>query len=45
MNKIDQGRGDAEQDTAAVPYYTTGAFVVERGAIITPKEVLEEEKG
>ena len=44
VNQIDNGRGDNERDSAAVPYYTTGFFVVERGAIITP-EMVEEEEG
>ena len=42
INPIDNGRGDAEQDSAAVPFYLTGQFVVSRGAIITPEEVKEE---
>ena len=43
INQSDQGRGEAQSDTTAVPYYSTGHFVVERGVIITPKEIQEEE--
>ena len=43
VNAIDNGRGDAQRDSEAVPFYTTGFFIVERGAIITP-EAVEEEK-
>ena len=43
VNQTDEGRGDAQRDSTAVPYYSTGHFVVERGAIITPEEITEEE--
>ncbi|MDQ2092203.1 hypothetical protein NO357_20050 [Marimonas arenosa] len=43
VNPIDTGREGEQPDTRAVPYYTTGHFVVERGVIITPEEVKEEE--
>ena len=42
VNPIDQGRGDAQREEVAVPYYTTGHFVVERGVIITPEVIKEE---
>lgn len=42
VNPIDQGRGDAQRDSVAVPYYMTGQFVVERGVIITPETIKEE---
>ncbi len=42
INPIDNGRGDAEQDSTAVPFYLTGHFVVSRGAIITPEDVKED---
>lgn len=42
VNQIDQGRGDAQRDSVAVPYYATGYFVVERGVIITPETIKEE---
>lgn len=42
VNPIDGGRGDAQRAEASVPYYTTGTFTVERGAIITPKEITED---
>ena len=43
VNQSNQGRGDAQEDTTSVPHYSTGHFVVERGAIITPEEIKEEE--
>lgn len=43
VNPIDTGRGEDQPDTRAVPYYTTGHFVVERGVIITPEDIKEEE--
>ena len=42
VNQIDNGRGEAKQDTAAVPLYLSGQFTVSRGAIITPDEIIEE---
>lgn len=42
VNPINTGRGDNQPDTRAVPYYSTGHFVVERGVIITPEVVKEE---
>lgn len=42
VNPINTGRGDNQPDTRAVPHYSTGFFVVERGVIITPEEVKEE---
>lgn len=42
VNKIDQGREGVQRDTVAVPYYASGQFVVERGVIIVPSEVKEE---
>lgn len=43
VNSIDSGRGDAQRDTQSVPFYANGQFVVERGAIITPKAMSEDE--
>lgn len=43
VNRIDNGRGDRAQTSMAKPYYTTGFFVVERGAIITPDDIKEED--
>jgi hypothetical protein len=43
VNNIDSGRGDAQRDTESVPFYANGQFVVERGAIITPKDISEDE--
>ena len=42
VNQIDNGRGDAAKDTSAVPFQTSGSFVVSRGVIVTPKDVKEE---
>jgi len=42
VNQIDNGRGEAEKETAAVPLYLTGHFTVSRGAIITPEDIKEE---
>ncbi|MDU8912171.1 hypothetical protein [Aestuariicoccus sp. MJ-SS9] len=43
INAMDNGRGEAARDTAAKPFYVTGHFVVERGAIVKPKEIKEED--
>lgn len=43
VNPIDSGRGDAQRESEAVPFYASGQFTVERGAIITPKDIKEEE--
>ncbi|MBY5935564.1 hypothetical protein KUV51_21325 [Tateyamaria omphalii] len=42
VNQIDNGRGDAARDTAAVPFATGGAFVVSRGVIVQPEDIKEE---
>lgn len=42
VNKINDGRGDASKDTAAKPFYVSGAFVVERGVIVQLEEIAEE---
>lgn len=42
VNPIDQGRGNAQRDSVAVPFYYSGHFVVERGIIITPETLQEE---
>ncbi len=42
INATNQGRGDQQRDTTAVPYYTTGSFLVERGVIVTPEDIKEE---
>ncbi|GLT09877.1 hypothetical protein PVW51_20640 [Sulfitobacter sp. PR48] len=42
VNPIDNGRGELQTESF-VPFYRTGAFFVERGVIVTPKEVKEEE--
>ena len=43
VNPIDQGRGDAQRTSTAVPFYLKEYFVVERGVIITPKDIQENE--
>ena len=43
VNRINSGREDEGDGTMAKPFYTTGHFVVERGAIITPEDIKEEE--
>jgi hypothetical protein len=42
INQIDNGRGEAAQDSAAVAFRTSGHFVVSRGVIIQPKEIKED---
>lgn len=42
VNPIDNGRGESQSDTLAVPYYMSGAFTVSRGVIITPEDIKEE---
>jgi len=41
-NTINQGRGDAERSSTAVPYVVNGTFTVERGMIVIPEEIKEE---
>lgn len=41
-NKVENGRGDAARDERAVPFYTTGHFVVSRGVIVTPEDLKED---
>lgn len=45
VNPIDNGRGDAQRDTAAKPFYSTGSFSVSRGVIVTPEDVKEGDDG
>ena len=40
-----RGQDEEGDGTMAKPFYTTGFFVVERGAIITPEYVEEESDG
>lgn len=42
VNPINNGRGEAAQDSAAVPFHLDGQFVVSRGVIITPEEIRED---
>lgn len=41
VNPINNGRGDAARDTAAVPFYLSGAFHVARGVIVQPENIKE----
>lgn len=45
VNQIDNGRGEAQRDSAAVPFLLNGSFTVSRGVIITPEDIKEEEGG
>lgn len=42
VNKVDNGRGEAQRDSAAVPYHLSGHFTVSRGVIIRPEEIKED---
>lgn len=42
-NPQNNGRGDAASETAAVPFYLTGQFVVSRGVITTPDTMTEDD--
>ena len=42
VNKIDNGRGDAAQDSTTTPFHANGHFVVSRGVIIQPKDIKED---
>ncbi|MFT6024947.1 MAG: hypothetical protein ACI9PY_003081 [Ascidiaceihabitans sp.] len=42
INSIDNGRGDAARNETAIPFYTSGSFVVSRGVIVTQKDIQEE---
>ncbi|MDB2407673.1 hypothetical protein N9W17_04110 [Jannaschia sp.] len=41
-NAIDNGRGENARDTVAVPFQTSGRFIVSRGVIVQPETVVEE---
>ena len=43
VNPVESGRGDAQRDSQSVPFYASGQFVVERGAIITPEDITEDD--
>ncbi len=43
VNPQNDGRGDAQTDTEAKPFYMSGSFTVSRGVIITPEEVTESD--
>tara|TARA_R110002049_G_scaffold44333_3_gene129874 strand:+ start:121195 stop:121653 length:459 start_codon:yes stop_codon:yes gene_type:complete len=42
VNPIDNGRGDAQKDSQAMPYFLNGHFTVSRGVIVTPEDIKEE---
>jgi hypothetical protein len=41
VNPIDNGRGEAQEDSVAQGLHLNGAFTVSRGVIITPEEITE----
>jgi hypothetical protein len=43
INPQNNGRGEAQSDSAAKPYYMDGSFTVSRGVIITPEDVSESD--
>ncbi|MGP6086806.1 hypothetical protein [Antarctobacter jejuensis] len=43
INPQNNGRGDNASDMAAESFYMTGQFVVSRGVITVPDEMIEEE--
>lgn len=42
VNPVDNGRGEAARDSEAVPFYLSGHFVVDRGAIVKPEDIKED---
>lgn len=42
-NPQNNGRGDNASDTAAESFYMTGQFIVSRGVITAPDDVVEED--
>jgi len=42
VNPQNDGRGEAQSDSMAKPFYMNGHFTVSRGVIITPEEVTED---
>ncbi|WP_375257052.1 hypothetical protein [Citreimonas sp.] len=42
VNPIDNGRGDAANDSVAKPFYRTGHFTVSRGVIVVPEDIEED---
>jgi len=43
INPQNNGRGEAQSDSAAKPYYMDGSFTVSRGVIITPEDISESD--
>lgn len=42
VNPQNNGRGEAQSDSKAKPFYMSGHFTVSRGVIITPEEITED---
>jgi len=42
LNPQNNGRGEAQSDSMAKPFYMNGHFTVSRGVIITPEEITED---
>lgn len=42
INPQNNGRGEAQSDSKAKPFYLNGNFTVSRGVIITPEEITED---
>jgi len=42
LNPQNNGRGEAQSDSKAKPFYLNGNFTVSRGVIITPEEITED---
>jgi len=42
INPQNNGRGEAQSDSMAKPFYLNGHFTVSRGVIITPEEITED---
>lgn len=43
INRQNDGRGDQSADHVAEPYYLAGQFVVSRGVIIIPEDLVEQD--
>jgi hypothetical protein len=43
INRQNDGRGDQSSDQAAEPYYVSGQFLVSRGVIVIPEDVVEQD--
>lgn len=43
VNRQNDGRGDQSSDQVAEPYYMAGQFVVSRGVIVIPEDLVEQD--